>query len=166
MLADREAEVNAGLLGVEHHVDFFLRQRNRLGIGAHEAGDAAGIPDDIPAFAGFDHVHKHITGIHLTGALDALSVPDLDNFLHGDPDFKDQVLHAVVLDGFFQRVFHLVLVTRVGMDHIPARLLFVFSHVSSLLCYAISILTSADAPMSSRPITMPMKSMNTSTMME
>ena len=31
---------------------------------------------------------------------------------------------------------------------------------------AISSLTNADAPMSSRPITMPMKSMKTSTMME
>ena len=115
----------------KHHVDFFLRQRNRLGVGAHKARHAAGIPHDVPALAGFNHVNQHIAGIDFPGALDALSVPDLDNLFHGNPNLKDQILHAVVFDGLFQRVLHLVLVARVGMNHIPAGLFLVFSHVFS-----------------------------------
>ena len=49
----------------------------------------------------------------------ALVVLDLHGFFHRNADFHDLILKTVVFNGLFKIDLHLVLVSGIGMNHIP-----------------------------------------------
>ena len=52
----------------------------------------------------------------------ALAIFDLNLFLGGDDHIENLILHPHGLDTLLQVVAHLILVTRIAVDHIPGTL--------------------------------------------
>ena len=92
----------------------------------------------------------------------ALAVTDLFNLFNRNRDFLNQVLQAVILNGFLKIDLDLVLITLVGMHHIPLGGFSLISHIATPDYLVISC-TRAAAPLSITKMTMPIATMNAST---
>ena len=85
----------------------------------HEAGHARGVADDVPG----DVVHlgsnQQIAGEHLLLGGDLLARLDLDHVFHGNDRLVDVAFHGHGLAPGLDVLLHLVLVARLGVDHVP-----------------------------------------------
>ena len=107
-----------------HGQNLLLREGDGFVGGAHEAGDAADVPHQMPGIVSHDHLDQHVAGeylpFHLFGGA---RVRDLCHRLHGDLDPQDHVLHSAACDELFNTGLNGVLVAGIGMHHIPLRAL-------------------------------------------
>src|SRR6266566_8620914 len=94
-------------------------QRRRPAGQADETGHTGGVADDRPGFVGEVHSDQDVAGQHLLLDLLPLAALDLGHLLHRDLDLEDVVLHVERLDAALQVGLHPVLVTRVGVHHVP-----------------------------------------------
>ena len=85
----------------------------------YETGNPLGISHQVPGFVGNNHFNDYISGEHLARLNLALSIFDFYPVFRRYNNFKDQVLHAPVFNNFFNIYFYLVLMSGVGMHHIP-----------------------------------------------
>ena len=86
---------------------------------ADEARHARRVADDVPGLVAHRHLDQHVAGEDLAVHGLALAVLDLDLLLDRDEDLEDLVLHAHRLDAVLEVGLDLVLVARVGVDHVP-----------------------------------------------
>src|SRR4051795_720069 len=109
-----------GGAGSQDPVDLALRERDRLGAGADEARHAGRVLDDRPGLVVQVHVHQHIAGQDPLLGLHLLAVPRLDDLLGRDDDAAEAQLLRHRVDPVLEVGLDLVLVTRVGVDRVPA----------------------------------------------
>src|SRR6478609_316805 len=130
-LALRERDPELGCLDAhvpEDLLDLGLVERDRLAAhpgdvaAADEARDARRVADDEPRLGVEDHLHEHVARVDLLLDGVPLTLADLDLVLHRDEHLEDLVLHAHRLDAVLEVGLDLVLVARVGVDHVPALL--------------------------------------------
>ncbi len=137
-LADLEVDVDRSggvldrlaLLGLlffedrrEHGEDLVEAQRHGVVGVAHEAGDAGGVADGAPGGIRQVHADQDVAGDADAVNNLALSVLDLNDFLHRDLDLEDVIFHVQRLDAGLQVGLDAVLVTCVGVDDVPVTLL-------------------------------------------
>src|SRR6516225_1674017 len=110
-----------GLLRLGREQRRYLAERQRRGPArqANEAGDPGGVADHRPGFVGEVHPDQDVAGEHLLRDLLPLAALDLDHLVHRDLDLEDVVLHVQRLGPALQVGLHPVLVTGVGVDHVP-----------------------------------------------
>src|SRR5690606_16546136 len=65
------------------------------------------------------HLHEHVAGEELPLALAPLTFAHLDDLFGRHEDLAELVLEPVALDSLDQRLPHLVLVVRIGVDDVP-----------------------------------------------
>src|SRR5919201_79467 len=106
-------------LGLEDLGDFLLRQRGGLGPGADEAGHARGVAHHVPGVVVEVHADQQVAGEDLAGDDLLLAALDLHDVFHGDDDLEDLLLHVHRGDAALEVRLELVLVARVGVDHVP-----------------------------------------------
>src|SRR6266702_5057379 len=94
-------------------------QRRRPAGPADETGHTGGVANDRPGLVGEVHPHQDVAGKHLLLDLLPLAALDLGHLVHRDLDLEDVVLHVERLDPALQVGLHPVLVTRVGVHHVP-----------------------------------------------
>ena len=107
----------------EHGEDLIEAQRDRVVGVAHEAGDAGGVADGAPGGVRQVHADQDVAGD--ADAVDdlALSVLDLNDFLHRNLDFEDVIFHVQGLDAGLKVGLDAVFVAGVGVDDVPVTLL-------------------------------------------
>src|SRR5690348_16118982 len=94
-------------------------QRRRPAGQTDETGHTGGVADDRPGLVGEVHPHQDVAGQHLLLDLLPLAALDLGHLVHRDLDLEDVILHVERLDAALQVGLHPVLVTRVGVHHVP-----------------------------------------------
>src|SRR6188472_3456235 len=104
---------------LEDLLDLGLVEWRRPVAHADEPRDARGVPHDVPRLVAHRHLDQHIAREHLAVHRLALAIADLDLLLHRHEDLEDLVFHAHRLDAVLEVRLHLVLVARVGVDHVP-----------------------------------------------
>src|SRR6266511_3987015 len=94
-------------------------ERRGLLAGAHESRDPRGGLHHVPDFVVHVHFDQNVAGIEhaLAGVL--LVVANLGDGLGGDQDLADAVFESEGPDARLQRLLHLALEPRVGMDDVP-----------------------------------------------
>src|SRR6266511_4309261 len=106
-------------LGLEDLGDFLLGQRGGLGPGADEAGHTGGVAHHVPGVVVEVHADQQVAGEDLAGDDLLLAALDLHDVFHGDDDLEDLLLHVHRGDAALEVGLDLVLVARVGVDHVP-----------------------------------------------
>src|SRR5215472_4922376 len=106
-------------LGSEQGGHFAEAERGWPAGQADEPGDSRGVADNRPGLVGELHPDEDVAGEHLLRDLLPLAALDLHHLVHGDLDLEDVVLHVQRLDAAFQVGLHPVLISRVGVDHVP-----------------------------------------------
>ncbi len=87
---------------------------------ADEAGDLGGVLDEVPDLLAHLHLDEDVAGEAGLLARAALTAGALlGHRLGRDEDLAEAVLHVVLLDALEERLFDLVLVSRVGLDDVP-----------------------------------------------
>src|SRR5580658_8400872 len=123
VLEARPAPLGGGLgalgLHLEDALDLASRQRRRLGPGADEAGHPRGVADGTPGVVVEVAAHQEVAREDLLRDRDLLAALELDDVLHRDDDLEDPVLHVAGGDDVGEVGADLVLVARVGVDHVP-----------------------------------------------
>src|SRR5262249_2470787 len=76
-------------------------------------------PHEVPGVVGQLHLHQHVAREELLLGLTLLLVAHLDDFLRGHQHARDLLAHAEDLGARLDRLRHLVLETRVGVDDEP-----------------------------------------------
>src|SRR5258708_2810647 len=104
----------------EDRLDLLVGERRRRGAHADEARDAGRVAHDVPGVVPHLHLDEDVPGIDLALHRVALAVLDLDLLLGGHEDLEDLVAHVHRVDAVLEVRLHLVLVTRVGVDDVPA----------------------------------------------
>ncbi len=121
-----DLEVRGGLLrslaarALHDLVVLVAGQRLGVALAAHETGDARRVANGGPAAVVQLHADEHVAREHLLLALHATAtLLDLGDHLRGDLDAEDVVLETHGLDALLEIRLHLVLVARVGVQHVP-----------------------------------------------
>src|SRR6266508_33291 len=126
-----EGELDRGLAAEDRHQhlelllvgedlgDFLLGQRGGLGPGADEAGHTGGVAHHVPGVVVEVHADQQVAGEDLAGDDLLLAALDLHDVFHGDDDLEDLLLHVHRGDAALEVGLVLVLVARVGVDHVP-----------------------------------------------
>src|SRR5688572_8414067 len=112
-----------GLHLLENVVHFLFAERRRLGAGADEPGDLRRVLDDVPRVVGHRHLDEDVTGEEPARALHFAAAALLHDVLGRNEDVADLLLQPVRLHALLQRLLHLVLEPRVGVDDVPVLLL-------------------------------------------
>src|SRR5271166_3951915 len=94
-------------------------QRRRPARQADEAGHARCVADHRPGLVRQFHPHQDVAGQDLLRDLLPLAALDLGHLVNGDLDLVDVILHVERGDAALQVGLHPVLVTRVGVHHVP-----------------------------------------------
>src|ERR1041385_745231 len=138
-LAELELDADLRLLLdlLEDRLELDLLQRHRLVAGAHEAGHAGRVPDDVPGLVGHDHLDQDVAGEDPLLDVPALAVLDLDLVLHRDEYLEDLVLHVHGLDPLLEVLLGLFLVAGVRVDDVPLRLGGCRRDVGSFSCHCL-----------------------------
>src|SRR5262249_5667830 len=87
---------------------------------ADEAGDLRRVLHAVPRIVGHVHLDEDVAREKPLRRHDLLAGAHLHDVFGGDQDVADLVLQAVRLDALFERLLHLVLEPRVGVDAVPA----------------------------------------------
>lgn len=106
-------------VGGEHLDDLVQRQRVRVVGVADEAGDTGGVAHDAPGLRGEVHPDQDVAGELVLADGLAVAVLDLDDLLLRHLGLEDVVLDVQGDGALLQVLLHAVLVTRVGVDHVP-----------------------------------------------
>src|SRR6266498_3070687 len=106
-------------LGLQDPGHLLLGQRRGLGARADEAGHAGGVAHHVPGVVVQVHADQQVAGEDLAGDDLALASLDLHDVFHGDDDLEDLLLHVHRGDPALEVGLDLVLVSRVGVDHVP-----------------------------------------------
>ena len=117
-VAQLEAHADLTVLHTQRE-DLLLGERDGFAVGAHEACAASAVADKVPAFVGEDHLHQHIAGKDLALYFLIPVLRAFDHGLLGDVHFLDKVLHLPVFRALHNGSGDGVLVTGIGVDHIP-----------------------------------------------
>src|SRR5690606_15868832 len=97
-----------------------LGDRRRLvGGTADEAHDARGVLDQVPGRLVHFHLNQHVTRKELALALALLAVAHFHHFFGGHENLAELLFHPGQLDALDQRAHDMLLVSRVGMHHVP-----------------------------------------------
>src|SRR5699024_1425141 len=112
---------------VDHDLVLFHAQLGNLllgegggfGTGAHEAGGAADVLDDVPGLVGHDHLHQHIAGEHLAVIGFRTLVGDFGDGFHGNGDNVNEIFEMPRFHRFFNGGLDGILVAGVCVNHIP-----------------------------------------------
>src|ERR1022692_3847691 len=98
-----------------------LAEAERRGLARQpdETGHAGSIADRSPRLVGNVHAHQDVTGQHLLLDLLPLAALDLGHLMYRHLDLEDVVLHVERLGAALQIGPDPVLVSRVGVHHIP-----------------------------------------------
>src|ERR1022692_322350 len=94
-------------------------QRRRPAGQSDEAGHSRSVADRSPRLVGQLHPHQDVAGQHLLLNLLPLAALDLDYLVRGDLDLEDEVLHVEGLSAALQIRPDPVLITCVGVHHVP-----------------------------------------------
>src|SRR5262245_39587583 len=97
-----------------------VRDRERLVVGAEEAGHLGGVLDQVIGLIGEFHLHQHIAGEELALGVDLAAAPYLDDLLLRHHDLVEQMLEMALLGLFPDGLSDLVLEIRVGLHDVPA----------------------------------------------
>ena len=97
-----------------------LRQRHRLVVGAEEARHLRRILDQVIGLVGHFHLHQHIAGEEFSLGVDFAAAPDLDDLFLRNQNFLEQARQPALLGLLADRIRHLVLEIRVGVDGVPS----------------------------------------------
>src|SRR5438128_3341788 len=121
LVAALEHGLGLGLLGARLHlahdlVDRLGRERDRLVARADEARHLRRAAHEVPRVVGQLHLHQHVAGEELLLRLALLLVADLDDLLGRHEHARDFVAHAEDLRARLDRLRHLVLEARIGVD--------------------------------------------------
>src|SRR5215469_637151 len=111
-----------GLLGRHRRQqagDFIQAQRRRAARQTHEAGHTRRVPDRGPRLVRQVHAHQDVARQHLFLDLLALAGFDLHDLMRRHLDLEDVLLHVEGLSPALQVRPHPVLVTGVGVHHVP-----------------------------------------------
>jgi hypothetical protein len=106
---------------VHEPVDLGLGQRHGLVARTDEAGHTGRVLDQVPSVVGHLHVHQDVTGHGALLDRDALAVLQLGDLLGRDDHAAHPLARTHRLDAVLEVVLDLVLVTRIGVDHVPAK---------------------------------------------
>src|SRR5882724_4805210 len=125
LLADLEGDrrlrpIDALLDLMQDALGLGIRERERLVIGAQEAGHLRGVLDQVIGLVGKLHFHQHITGEELALGVDLAAAPDLHDLLLRHHDLVEQVLEMALFGLLPDRFSNLVLEIRVGLHDVPA----------------------------------------------
>ena len=112
------------LLGGDRHlmqdlVDLLARERRRLRAGADEPGDLRRVLHHMPRVVGHVHLDQDVAREEPPRALHLAAAALLDDVLGRDQHLADLVLQPVRLHALLERLPHLVLEARVGVDDVP-----------------------------------------------
>src|SRR5258708_875728 len=102
--------------------DVVRRRGNRLVAAKDERGHSRGVANDVPGLVAHRHVDQDVAGKDALLDVTALAVLDFDDLFGGHQDVKDLVVHVHRLDALEEVVADLVLMPRVGVDHVPLAL--------------------------------------------
>src|SRR5260370_18335487 len=100
-------------------VHLVLRERDRLVPRADETGHLGRRAHQVPRLLGQLHPDQHVAREELLPALALLLVPDLDHLLGRHEHAGDLLGHPEDLGARLDRLLHLVLEARVGVDDEP-----------------------------------------------
>src|SRR5690606_5593968 len=126
LLADLPLRLEPGLgllflfLDAEEPLDLAAGEWCRLlGVARDETRHAGGVAHGVPGVVVEDHPDQEVAGEDLARHGDLAASLELDHVLHGDVNLEDLVLHVHGLDAGLEVGLDLVLVPRVGVDHVP-----------------------------------------------
>src|SRR5690348_16539480 len=112
-----------GLLDAQEPVHFVGPERHRQPVGPHELDHALHAVDGVNRLLIHHHLHQHVAGVDLPLLVFLLAVLDLHHHLGGDQRLPDRLVPVgprVFLDAAVDQRAHLVLVSRGGLDRVPA----------------------------------------------
>src|SRR3954471_21718023 len=109
-----------GGLALEQTVDLGLRERHRLVLRADESRHARRALDDGPRVLVQVHVDEYVARHRALLRLHALAVLHLGDLLGRNHDLAHVALRAHRLDAVLEIRLDLLLVTRIGVDRVPA----------------------------------------------
>src|SRR5262245_33615516 len=114
----------------ENLLDFVLAERRRLRAGPDEAGDLRRVLHHVPRVVGHVHLDQDVAGEEPLRRHHLLAAAHFDDVLSRNQHLADVLLQPVRLDAFGQRLGHLLLEARVGVDDVPI-LLSVVGHYAA-----------------------------------
>src|SRR4029079_6609416 len=97
-------------------LDLVLAERRRLRARPDEPGDLRRVLHDVPRVVGHVHLDQDVPREEPARALHFAPAALLDDVLGRDQDLADLALQAVRLDPLLERLLHLVLEPRIGVD--------------------------------------------------
>jgi hypothetical protein len=104
---------------VEDVIHLFLAERRRLGTRPDESRDLRRVLHHMPRVVGHVHLDEDVAREEPPRALDLAAAALLDDVLGRDQHLADLALQPVRLDALLERLLHLVLEPRVGVDDVP-----------------------------------------------
>ena len=106
-------------LAVQNRIHFVGGERDGLVAAADESGDARRVLHFMPQLIVHFHLHQHVSGIEQALAGDLLAAAQFHHFFGGNQNLADLVGEAKSLGAAPQRIRHLLLETRIGVDDVP-----------------------------------------------
>src|SRR5207344_599531 len=124
LLAALERVLRLRLLGRRAHLrqdllDLVLAERRRLRASPDEPGDLRRVLHDVPRVVGHVHLDQDVPREEPARALHFAPAALLDDVLGRDQDLADLALQPVRLHALLERLLHLVLEPRIGVDDVP-----------------------------------------------
>ncbi len=106
--------------------DFFFRNRGWGGTRSDKSSDVWGVAHDVPGVVGDDHLDQHVAWEDFFFDRFALAVFDFDLLFFWNKDIEDLFFHVHGLDALVKVIRHVLLVTGVGVDCVPAAAVFCY----------------------------------------
>jgi hypothetical protein len=97
-------------------------RRRAVARATDEAGDLAGVLDQVPGVVGHLHLDQHVAREDAALGDGLLAVLEFDHLFGGHQDAAELVLHAGAVDALAQVAFDGLLHAGVGVHDVPARL--------------------------------------------
>ena len=106
-------------LDAEEVLHLLAHERGRRRSWADEPGDVRRALDSGPDIIVHEAADEDVTRQHLLRDGDLATVLELVDVFHGNLDVEDLVLESTSSDEMLEVGLHLLLITRVGVDHVP-----------------------------------------------